>query len=634
MAGAYARNRAIIMINPERNPFTPKRVSHPAPFDIPAFLETLTQRPGVYRMLDEKGEVIYVGKAKNLKKRVSSYFSGKDCSPKQQAMVARIHSVDVRVTHTEGEALLLESQLIKQFKPRYNITLRDDKSYPSIYVSTHQPFPRLAFHRGAKSRVGRYFGPYPSASAVRESLKLLQKIFPVRQCRDSYFENRGRPCLQYQIERCTAPCVGLIDEAGYAEDVRDTLMFLEGDGRQLIDVLIRRMEQASRELNFEKAARYRDQIASLRTVLESQSVHGEHGDVDIIACVLHGSVACVQMVFIRGGQHIGDRTFFPAMPDEQSESAVLAAFIPQFYLAKPLPREILVSHPVEQGALLEEVLTTQAGHSVRIAARLRGERARRVQLASTNAESALAARLANRQDLHARFLALGEALECEEPLQRMECFDISHTQGELTVASCVVFDRQGPVKSAYRRFNIEGIQPGDDYAALGQAVTRRYRRIKDGEYAAPDILFIDGGKGQVGAVREALANLGMAHIRILGVAKGPDRKPGMEVLIPADSRHSFMLPSHSPALLLIQQIRDEAHRFAITGHRQRRAKARKQSALEGIPGLGPKRRQLLLKQFGGMREVSKAGVEALTRIDGISTQLAQRIYDTFHEQES
>ena len=603
-------------------------------FDINAFLETLTQRPGVYRMLDSSGEVIYVGKAKNLKKRVSSYFSSKDCSPKQQAMVARVHSIDVRVTHTEGEALLLESQLIKRHKPRYNITLRDDKSYPSIYVTTHQKYPRLSFHRGAKNGLGRYFGPYPSASAVRESLKLLQKIFPVRQCRDSFFENRSRPCLEYQIERCTAPCVGLIDEMSYAEDVHDTLMFLEGDGRQLIDALAYRMEKASAELNFEKAARYRDQIATLRTVLERQSVHGEQGDVDIIACALRGHTSCIQMVFIRGGQQIGDQTFFPSMPDEQDGQSLIEAFIGQYYLGKPIPREILVSESVKDSALLEEMLSTQAGHGVRISGRLRGERARRVQLALTNAESALAAKLANRQDMYARFLALGQALQCAETPKRLECFDISHTHGELTVASCVVFDQQGPVKSSYRRFNIEGIQPGDDYAALAQAVTRRYRRIREGEFDPPDILLIDGGKGQVKAVMGALDDLGMASIRTLGIAKGPDRKPGMEVLIPAESTSTFMLPSNSPALLLIQQIRDEAHRFAITGHRQRRAKARKQSTLEGIPGLGIKRRQQLLRQFGGVREISRAGVDALSRIDGISLQLAQRIYDTFHEQEN
>jgi excinuclease ABC subunit C len=602
-------------------------------FDSKAFLKTLTQRPGVYRMLDEKGEVIYVGKAKNLKKRVSSYFSNKEAPPKQQALVARIRAIDVTVTHTESEALLLESQLIKRYKPRYNIILRDDKGYPSIYVSTHQAFPRVAVHRGARSKQGRYFGPYPNPTAVRESLKLLQKIFPVRQCRDSFFAHRARPCLQYQIKRCSGPCVGLIDQDAYAQDVRDTVMFLEGDGGPLIDMLAKRMEKAAAELRFEEAAGYRDQIAALRTLLEKQAVHGEHGDVDIIACALEGNVACVYMVLIRGGQQIGDQTFFPAMLDTHEPGAILGAFIGQYYLGKPIPKEILVSHAIEEPALLEEALAAQAGHAVRLSARVRGERQKRLQLALTNAASALAMKLANRRDLHARFTALGEALHCPEPPRRLECFDISHTQGEQTVASCVVFDRQGPVKSAYRRFNIEGVQPGDDYAALAQAVTRRYRRIKNGEVETPDLLFIDGGKGQVGAVRAALAELDMGHIRIVGVAKGPDRKPGMEVLIPAETGQPLMLPAHSPALLLIQHIRDEAHRFAITGHRQRRAKARQRSTLDDIAGLGPKRRQQLLRQFGGLREISRAGVDTLSSVDGISHQLAQRIYDTFHDRE-
>lgn len=603
------------------------------PFDLEGFLNTLTQRPGVYRMLDSRGEVIYVGKAKNLKKRVSSYFRSRESSPKQQAMVARIHSIDVRVTHSEAEALLLESQLIKRHRPRYNITLRDDKSYPAIYVSTHQTFPRLSFHRGAKQRQGQYFGPYPSASAVRESLKLLQKVFPVRQCRDSFFENRSRPCLEYQIERCTAPCVGLISSDDYAEDVRDTLMFLEGDGTHLIETLAQRMEKASSDLEFEKAARYRDQIATLRTVLEKQSVHGEQGDLDIIACVAEGPTACVQMTFIRHGQQIGDRNYFPAIHEETDLGKILQTFIVQYYVSKPVPREILVSTAPDETRLIEEALSQQAGHSVRIVSHPRGERARRVQLALTNAEHALSTKLSSRQSLFERYLALGEALQLPSTPRRLECFDISHTQGELTVASCVVFDHQGPLKTAYRRFNIEGIQGGDDYAALQQAVTRRYQRIRTGEYDPPDILFIDGGRGQVNAVRESLETLGMNEVKIIGVAKGPDRKPGQEVLISGESGHTFMLPSHSPALLLIQQIRDEAHRFAITGHRQRRAKARTQSSLDGIPGLGSKRRQQLLRQFGGIREIERASIETLAQVEGISQQLAERIYEHLHDQE-
>jgi len=610
--------------------------NEPAPaaaFDVRAFLNTLTQRPGIYKMLDDNGEVIYVGKAKNLKKRVSSYFLSKDAAPKQQAMVGRVASIEVTVTHTEGEALLLESQLVKRHQPRYNITLRDDKSFPYIHVSTQQTFPRVSFYRGAKKKPGRFFGPYPSAGNVRESLKLLQKIFPVRQCQDSYFRNRSRPCLQYQIERCTAPCVDLIAPEAYAEDVQDTLMFLEGNGKRLIDELVARMEKAAADLQFEKAARYRDQIASLRAILAKQAVSGEQGDLDVLACAIKGHIACVQMVFIRGGQQIGDRSFFPRMVEEHSAGSVLEAFLAQYYLNRQVPREILISHEIEALSLLEEVLSKQAKHPVHISPRTRGERLKCVQLAQTNAESALQAKLANQQDLYGRFLSLGEALGLDAPPRRLECFDISHTQGEQTVASCVVFDRQGPVKSAYRQFNIEGVTAGDDYAALAQAVSRRYQRIKKGEYEAPDLLLIDGGKGQVRAVADALAELDMSEIAILGVAKGPDRKPGMEMLFPAGRNEPILLPAHSPALLLIQQIRDEAHRFAITGHRQRRAKIKTQSPLEAIDGLGPKRRQQLLRQFGGLREISRAGVDALCTIKGINRQLAQRIYETFHEQD-
>ena len=603
-------------------------------FDIPAFLQALTQRPGIYKMLDKTGEVIYIGKAKNLKKRVSSYFFNKDAPPKQQAMVARIALIEVTVTHTEGEALLLESQLVKRIQPRYNISLRDGKSFPYIQVTTHQTFPRVGFYRGSRKKQGRFFGPYPSAGAVRECLKLLQKIFPVRQCEDSVFKNRSRPCLQYQIERCSGPCVNLISQQSYAEDVEDTIKFLEGNGKGLIDELVKRMEMASSELHFEQAARYRDQIANLRTILAKQAVTGEQGDLDIVACAIKGHLACVQVQFIRGGQQIGDSAFFPKMADEHSPGSVLEAFLAQYYLNRQIPREILLSHDIENRELLEEVLTGQAKHSVHISPNTRGERLKRVQLAQTNAENTLQAKLANLQDLYGRFLNLGEELGRQEPPRRLECFDISHTMGEQTVASCVVFDRQGAVKSAYRRFNITGIEPGDDYAALAQAVTRRYQRIKKGEFEAPVILLIDGGKGQVSAVKEALKSIEMNEIFVLGVAKGPDRKPGMEMLFPAGQNQPILLPSHSPALLLIQQVRDEAHRFAITGHRQRRSKAKTQSTLEMIEGLGPKRRQQLLKQFGGLREIGRADINALCSVEGINRQLAQRIYETFHEQEA
>ena len=602
-------------------------------FDIKAFLKTLTQRPGIYKMLNDKGEIIYIGKAKNLKNRVSSYFRSQSASPKQQAMVAKVASIEVTVTHTEGEALLLESQLIKRHKPRYNISLRDDKSYPYVFISTFHDFPQLSYHRGAKKRKGKYFGPYPSASAVKETLKLLQKIFPVRQCEHSYFNARSRPCLQYQIERCTAPCVGLIAKEAYRQDVDNTMLFLEGNGGQLINQLVEKMEVCAEKLEFEQAAAYRDQIQRLRAVLEKHCVEGEKGDVDIIACAAQAELACVQVFFIRNGQNLGNRQFFPKIAQDNDTSEILQAFISQYYLDKTVPHELIISHPLPETALLVDVLSTQAKHSVAISANVRGERQKWLQMAITNAENALSARLADKQSLYARFLSLQKELACREVPKRLECFDISHTQGQQTVASCVVFDREGPVKSDYRRFNIEGVTGGDDYAAIHQAVLRRFTRQKQGEHPAPDILLIDGGKGQVAAAQKALAELAINNVMIVGVSKGPDRKAGMEKIILPDQDQPLDVTPGASALLLIQHIRDEAHRFAITGHRQRRGKTQKRSVLEEIAGLGPKRRQALLKQFGGLQGVSNAGVDALASIEGISKQLAQRIYDTFHHQD-
>jgi excinuclease ABC subunit C len=603
-------------------------------FDAKAFLKTLTKRPGIYKMQSADGEVLYIGKAKNLKNRVSSYFNKQNRSPKQQVMVSRIAAIDITVTHTEGEALLLESQQIKRYKPRYNICLRDDKSYPFIYISSLQDFPRITFHRGAKKRQGKYFGPYPSAGAVRETLKLIQKIFPVRQCEDSYYQNRSRPCLQYQIERCTAPCVDLVSKENYAQDVENTLLFLEGKSDQLINQLIAKMEKAAMDLAFEQAATYRDQIVKTRNILEKHFVHGEKGDVDIIVCAVKAGIACVQVFFIRNGQHLGSKTFFPKTIEEYTPGKILYAFIPQYYLEKQVPYELIVSHELEEQELLQQVLSNQASHQVVISPRVRAERLKWLQLAQTNVENALLTKLADKQGLYARFLSLQEELGCADTPKRLECFDISHTQGDQTVASCVVFDREGPVKSAYRRFNIDGITPGDDYAAIHQAVSRRFARLKKGEHEAPDILLIDGGKGQVNEAEKALADLDIKNVMIVGVSKGPDRKPGMEkIFLPGEQQPLEITPGAS-GLLLIQHNRDEAHRFAITGHRQRRSKAKKQSALEGIAGLGPKRRQLLLKQFGGMQGVSRAGVDALCSIDGISRQLAQRVYDTFHLQDA
>ena len=602
-------------------------------FNIASFLKNLTSRPGIYKMLSDKGEIIYIGKAKNLKNRVSSYFKTQSASIKQQVMVAKVTAIEVTVTHTEGEALLLESQQIKLHKPRYNICLRDDRSFPYVFLSNEHDFPQITYHRGAKRKKGRYFGPYPSSGAVKESLKLLQRLFPVRQCEDVIYNNRTRPCLQFQIERCTAPCVGFIDKSRYALDVESTVMFLEGKGSLLIDQLIVKMEQASAKLNFEEAAGYRDQITKLRSVLEKYFVSGEKGDVDIIACASKGNIACVQVFFIRNGQHLGNKVFFPGINSEQDPALIIQAFIPQYYLDKPIPYELIVSHELEEVPLLVEVLSSEAKHSVVISANVRGERLKWLQMATTNAENSLLSKLADKQGVYARFLSLQEELGCIEVPKRLECFDISHTQGDQTVASCVVFDREGPVKSAYRRFNITNITGGDDYAAIYQAVFRRFKRLKQGEHVAPDILFIDGGKGQVREAQKALAELEINNVMIVGVSKGPDRKPGMEKLILVDQEQPLDIVPSASGLLLIQHIRDEAHRFAITGHRLRRGKASKQSVLETIPGLGAKRRQLLLKQFGGLQGIRCAGVDALCSVDGISRQLAERIYELFHHQD-
>ncbi|SCZ58977.1 excinuclease ABC subunit UvrC [Thiohalomonas denitrificans] len=605
-------------------------------FDIQGFLQTLTTRPGVYRMLDEDGRIIYVGKARNLKRRVSSYFQRRDDSPKTRSLVAQIRSIEVTVTHTEGEALLLENNLIKKHRPRYNVLLRDDKSYPYIFLS-EGPFPRLGFHRGRRRAKGRYFGPFPNTSAVRESLSLLQKIFPVRQCEDSYFANRNRPCLQYQIKRCTGPCVKRVDEAGYQEDVRHSVMFLEGKSSQVIDELVQRMEQASERLEFEQAARYRDQIVNLRRVQEKQYVSGERGDLDVLAVHQQAGISCVQVFFIRGGRNLGNRLYYPQHTTHAPPPEVIGAFIAQYYLAnrsdRLVPPELLLNVEPEDRELLEQVLGERAGRKVAVTARVRGDRARWVEMAVRNAEHALKAHLATRSSQQKRFEALQEELGLSELPRRIECFDISHTQGEATVASCVVFDNNGPLKSDYRRFNIENITPGDDYAAMHQALTRRFRRLKEEDGKLPDLLLIDGGKGQITQAEAVLGDLQVAGVTLVGVAKGASRRPGLEQLIISGHNGAVSLPPDSPALHLIQHVRDEAHRFAIAGHRQRRAKSRRSSPLEAIEGLGPKRRQQLLRQFGGLQEVVRAGVEDLSSVHGISRQLAQRIYDTLHPDE-
>ena len=609
--------------------------AEPCQFDPKAFLKTLPGKPGVYRMQDAEGVVIYVGKASNLKKRVSSYFQKNLSSPKTRVLVSRICNIEVTVTHTENEALLLENNLIKSLKPRYNVLYRDDKSYPYIYLSD-QPFPRLDFHRGAQRARGRYFGPYPSSGAVRETLSLLQKLFPIRQCEDSFYNNRSRPCLQYQIKRCTAPCVGLVELEPYQEDVRHAVMFLEGKSTEVIDELVRRMEQAAEDLEYELASRYRDQIASLRRVQEKQYISAESGDLDVVAAAVEQGLGCVQVFTIRGGRNLGNRTYYPkveAGPLETDDiTPLLDSFLPQYYLRanRPVPAEILLSHAVSEPELLQRVLAEESGHKVTLSHRLRSQRARWVKMALQNALQAVKSRLNSQSSLLQRFEALQEALNLDEMPRRLECFDISHTMGEATVASCVVFDTNGPLKADYRRFNIKDITPGDDYAAMHQALSRRYRRLKEGEGKLPDILLIDGGKGQVTQAEDVMTELQISGVLLLGIAKGPERKPGLETLHLSGQAAEIILPADSRALHLIQHIRDEAHRFAITGHRQRRQRSRTTSSLEAIPGLGPKRRQSLLKQFGGLQEVARAGVEDLARVHGISPKLAQQIYDTFH----
>ncbi len=630
----------------------------PPSFDARAFLKTLPGKPGVYRMHDETGTVIYVGKAINLKKRLASYFRKNLDSPKTKVLVSHIHDIEVTVTHTETEALLLENNLIKSLQPRYNVLYRDDKSYPCIFLSSEHDFPLLSVHRGAQRRRGQYFGPYPSAGAVRETLNLLQKLFPVRQCEDSFYANRSRPCLQYQIKRCTAPCVGLISKAAYAEDVEHAVMFLQGKSNEVIDALVNSMEQAAETLDFEQAARYRDQIAHLRRIQEKQYISQDAGDFDVIAASTAGGLGCIQVFSIRGGRNLGNRSFFPrqvGVVSEQNDSAkmsaaLLNAFLPQYYLAakvgqgrRDIPAEVLLSHVPENMALLEQALSDQQGCKIRLAARLRGQRARWLKMAVQNADQALTLRLNSKANMLQRFEALQEALELVEMPTRLECFDISHTMGEATVASCVVFDLNGALKSDYRRFNIEDITGGDDYAAMRQALSRRYKRLKQGEAKLPDILFIDGGKGQLSQAQAVLEELQICDVLLVGIAKGSERKPGKEVLwlcqpcpdagLAAgllDAVREIILAPDAQSLHLIQQIRDEAHRFAITGHRQRRQRKRNTSVLETIPGMGPKRRQKLLKQFGGLQEVARAGVEDIASVSGISATLAQLIYDAFH----
>lgn len=602
-------------------------------FEPEDFLKHLTQRPGVYQMVGEGNEVLYVGKARNLKSRVTSYFRASGLSTKTMALVRRIQDVRITVTGSETEALLLEQSLIKEERPHYNIVLRDDKSYPYIYLTGDEDFPRLCFHRGAKRKTGRYFGPFPSAAAVRDSLNILQKVFQIRQCDDTFFKNRSRPCLQYQINRCTAPCVGLIEPEAYAEDVRHAVMFLEGKNKVVLNEFKARMEQRAEALEFERAARYRDQIGHLTRVQEQQYVHGAAGEVDVVAMVREQGSLCVLVMFIRQGRLLGTKTWFPKDHLDSEDPELSSAFLSQFYLATgqgraDIPRDVITNVDVADADLLADALTTTAGRRVSIASRVRGQRARWLDLAISNAEQSLAMHLRDREQIYSRFEALQEALSLDGLPQRLECFDVSHTRGEATVASCVVFDTNGPLKSDYRRFNIEGVAPGDDYGAMSQALTRRYTRLKRGEGKLPDVLFIDGGKGQLAEAQKVLTELQVEDVTLVAVAKGRSRRPGLETLIRPDGE--MTLNPSGGAMHLIQHIRDEAHRFAITGHRQRRSKKRRESELDRIAGVGPKRRKELLSHFGGIRGVKGASVEALAKVPGISRILAEQVYGELH----
>ncbi len=602
-------------------------------FNPKAFLSTVTSQPGVYRMYDASGTVIYVGKAKDLKKRLSSYFRLQVSSRKTETLVKNIAHIDVTVTHTETEALLLEHNYIKLYQPRYNVLLRDDKSYPLIFLSADN-HPRISIHRGAKHAKGEYFGPFPNSYAVRESLALLQKLFPIRQCENSVYRNRSRPCLQYQIGRCLGPCVkGLVSEEEYKAQVDYVRLFLSGKDQQVLNNLIERMEEASKSLRFEEAARIRDQIQAVRRVTERQFVSGNSEDLDVIGVSFESGMACLHVLFIRQGKVLGSRSYFPKVPGGTDLGEVVQTFVGQFYLqgsqSRTLPGEILLDFSLPEKDLLADSLSEMAGRKVLIQSKPRGDRARYLKLARTNASVALTTKLSQQSTIHQRMSELAKTLKLSE-INRMECFDISHTMGEQTVASCVVFDANGPLRSEYRRYNITGITPGDDYAAMAQVLTRRYgKAIEDKKI--PDVIFIDGGKGQLGMAIDVFSSLNVTWDKskplLIGIAKGADRKAGLETLFFVPEGEGISLPSDSPALHLIQHIRDDSHNHAITGHRQKRAKVRNTSALEEIEGVGPKRRQVLLKYMGGIQPLLNASIEEIAQVPGISNALAEKIHN-------
>ncbi len=605
-----------------------ERVNAPT-FDARELLASLPNRPGVYRMLDGSGETLYVGKARDLKKRVSSYFQKTDHHPRTALMVAQIANVETTVTRSEGEALLLENNLIKAHQPRYNVVFRDDKSYPYVCL-TGETFPQLRFHRGKLDKTHRYFGPFPSAGAVREGMALLQKVFQLRTCENSVFANRSRPCMLYQIQRCTGPCVGLISAEDYQEDVNNATLFLQGKAGEVVEGLQRQMEEAAAMLEFERAARVRDKIARLTQLQSRQFVESATaGDIDVVAGVAALGLTAVNLVMIRGGRHVGDRTFFPQHADGATLDEVVPAFLVQHYLDRAAPPTIIAEQSGDD-PVLAEVLTSQSGHKVVLVTNPGGERRVWVTMAVQNAELAIGQKVAQKTTQEDRLAALQEALGMSSSMQRIECFDVSHTMGEAAVASCVIFDRMAMQSAEYRRFNVKPEVGGDDYAALREALSRRVARIVAGEYPAPDLLVIDGGKGQVSVAADVLAEQGMHTTRLIGIAKGPERKPGLEEIVFPERAAPLHLPSDHPGLHLLQQIRDEAHRFAIQGHRARRGKARTTSSLQAIGGIGAARRKALLAHFGGLKGVHAASVDDLARVPGISRALAARIFAELH----
>jgi excinuclease ABC subunit C len=599
-------------------------------FDAKEFVGSLPRRPGVYKMYNGAQELIYVGKAKSLKDRVGTYFAAGNVNPKVQALVHQIAHIEVTVANSETEALLLEYNLIKAHKPRFNVVLRDDKSFPYIQVSDNHEFPRLAFYRGPRSAPGRYFGPFPSAGAVKDTLRQLQKLFRIRNCRDSFFANRSRPCLQHQIGRCSAPCVGLVTRETYAQDIDSAVKVLEGRDDEVTAQLEARMEEVAGRLEFERAAVIRDQLATLKRIQAQQIVTSEgERDVDVFAIVGEPGEYCVSVMLVRGGRNLGTSSYFPRAALAEPEEA-LSSFIMQYYATQEPPPEVLLGRKLDDADALSQALTSRLAKNVHVRCPVRGLGVKYVELTQENATQALRMRLAQRQGMEEMFAALTAELDLPEVPGRVECFDISHTGGEGTVASCVVFGPEGPLKKEYRRFNITGVTPGDDYGALRQALERRYVRIKDGEIPVPDLLLIDGGLGQISQVHEELAALGFGDITLVGVAKGPDRKAGQERLFVYGIAEPRIPEAHSPASRLIQRIRDEAHRFAITGHRRKRAKRYNESILESIPGLGPSKRRALLKHFGGLQGVLRAGVADFEKVAGIGASLARSLYDHLH----